>query len=348
MTLLKLNNGKWCVIAVIAASCQSAPLMNNGVPNGAGGSAGTPGSGGAASGGAATAGSGGAPSGAGGVDAAGGMGGAGTTPQPAVTLVSAHDVDIFCGLKSGQVRCWTSASLAWVYDLTATSRSVVSAPPDLNQIAVSDSDGPGDPMLCGVDQQGDGSCWAGPGGAVGDQLLSVHVSRESTCALRLDGTVSCTGGNEGVPADRHYTQIALSENRLAALDENGNVFFPSKTFPPGVYTEVTTNDAAQVGAVRADGAVVYFPIDSPAVPVIREGSFVHLALGYGGDACALDRAGEITCWPDQGFAGPLAASDLPRGPFTAIAAATSAFCAVRTTGTIVCWGSDAMEVPPGW
>jgi hypothetical protein len=104
----------------------------------------------------------------------------------------------------------------------------------------------------------------------------------------------------------------------------------------------------RISALKATQPVVFFPSTSPTVAVIEEGSFVRLALDYIGDACALDRAGEITCWPGQSPAGPLAPSALPRGPFTAIVGATDSFCAARDTGAIVCWGSATIEVPTDW
>ncbi len=354
MTLL--NCWKWCVVLGVAASCRSAPLANNGASDQGGGSVAPPGTGGArtaGTGGAATAGTGGAESGTGGVGGTAGIGDetadAGTSASPTIALVSVHDYDVYCGLKAGQMKCWTSSVLDHIFDAFAASRTVAGAPPDLTQIAIAGSGSAEVMTACGIEQDGLGSCWLSGARNLGDQLLAVAVSRFGTCALTVAGALSCSGIDiTGLPANAHYKQIAASEDLLAALDEDGNAFFPYLTLPAGVYTEVVTNDARQFGAVRTDGAVVYFPVRSPTVPIIKPGSFVHLALDYAGDACAIDRAGEITCWPDQGTPVPLGASDLPRGPFTAIVGAEVSFCALRRTGTTACWGRDMIEVPPDW
>lgn len=354
MTLL--DCWTWCVVLVVTASCQSAPLANNGASNQGDGSVAPPGTGGATTpgtGGATTPGTGGAASGTSGVGGTAGTGDetadAGTSASPTIALVSVHDYDIYCGLKAGQMKCWTSTLLPWVFDMSEASRAVTGAPPDLTQIAIAGPGGAGVMKACGVEQNGLGSCWVGGAQSLGDHLLAVAVSRFGTCTLTVDGAVSCSGiDTTGMPASARYKQISASEDLLAALDEDGNAFLPYRTFPAGAYTEVVTNDARQVGAVRTDGAVVFFPVRSPTVPVIKTGSFVHLALDYTGDACAIDRAGEITCWPDQDTPVPLAASDLPRGPFTAIVGADVSFCALRQMGTTVCWGRDTIEVPPDW
>ena len=112
-----------------------------------------------------------------------------------------------------------------------------------------------------------------------------------------------------------------------------------------VTTACGTSDTKDT-AVRSDGTAVSIVAD--ADPIVKSGSFVHIALDYVGRACALDRAGEVTCWIAAPIQNPAPLGALPAGPFVQIVGAESTFCALRATGTTTCWGDYPVEVPPGW
>ena len=132
---------------------------------------------------------------------------------------------------------------------------------------------------------------------------------------------------------------------MAALDVAGVPYYPLRTFPDGRYIDIASNDAGHVAAVRSDGTAV--TMDQAGNPVLRPGSFTHIAVDYYGRSCALDGSGEVTCWAgDSGVT--LAKLTPPAGPFVQIVGATTAFCAIRTTGTTVCFGDAPVDVPPGW
>jgi len=147
------------------------------------------------------------------------------------------------------------------------------------------------------------------------------------------------------PAGPHYTQIAASEDYLAALDASGAPSFPNVSFPFGVYTEITANDVRKGGAIRSDGAAVTFVRSSLTV---RTGTYVHVALDDLGRACAIDGAGELTCWLADPASSAATLTGLPAGPFVQIVGASASFCALRSAGTTACWGDPAIAVPAGW
>jgi hypothetical protein len=202
-------------------------------------------------------------------------------------------------------------------------------------------------LFCGVDRAGQGRCWNDTGTkAMGQGLSAVIVSNYGTCTLDVKGALSCAYGFAPLPpASRVWARILPSEDVLAALDVTGAPYYPYVTFPSGTYVDIAANDARRVAAVRSDGTVV--AVHANLDPVVRTGSFTRVAVDYAGDACALDRAGAITCWPVDSPDGapPLTP---PQGAFADIAGAESTFCAVRTTGTTACFGQGKFDVPAGW
>jgi hypothetical protein len=181
---------------------------------------------------------------------------------------------------------------------------------------------------------------------MGQGLRAVILSEWGTCTLSVAGAITCQHQIDVIPpASQVWERILPSEMLVAALDVPGVPYYPYVTFPAGTYVDIAANDGQRVAAVRSDGTVVSFRTD--VEPLSWPGAFTRVAVDYGGDVCALDRAGEITCWP---VILPDAALTFtpPPGPFVAIAGAEMTFCAVRATGTTVCFGDRTVSVPVGW
>ena len=328
---------------------------NAGGQSGAGGMAGAGGGAGAGIGAAATGGHGVRDAGA---DAVGGASAAcavavdGGTIACTTEIVSGHDNDVYCALKAdGRMNCWGSDR----YDLSKPPydatwpAAIAKAPPNLVQLSVSnglESDTTGY-LLCGVDREGTGTCWDNQGSkTMGQGLKAVTTSLFGTCVLDVHGAITaCDAGLTAPPASGVYAEILPSESYVAALDIAGVPFEPTFTAPAGTYVDLAVNDAHRVAAVRSDGAVV--ASFSGEDPVIRLGSFTHVAVDYEGRACAIDSGGEVICWPIE-TNGSLPALAPPPGPFVRIAGAEATFCAVRPTGMTACFGDVPIEVPAGW
>jgi hypothetical protein len=258
-----------------------------------------------------------------------------------MALAAANEYDYFCGLKDGKMLCWGSANASYFVNLYAD----LVAPPNLAQLAVTDSIT--DPLIfCGVDAAGAGTCW-GPNmtTSLGTGLRAATLSRYGSCALHTDSSVTCGNEITALPSGHSYAQIVASEDIEGGIDTAGNPNFQFVTFPSGVYTEMSASGARRVAAVRADGIVVY--AFGRMTPLMRTGSFVHVAVDDSGRVCALDAAGAVTCWLLSGATGdPF--TNLPAGPFVSVVGAYSTFCALRASGTTACWGDTAVDVPPGW
>jgi hypothetical protein len=363
-----MKRGSTLLVCLLAAGVACGGSNGSGA-GGAGGSSGAPdGSrpdGSSAGGGAGGGGGGAGAGGGGGSAAADGGGGRGPDGAPAdgggadaapcqvavdggtmpctEALAAANEYDYFCGLKAGSLQCWGSAAAA--YFVTQLAPVVAAAPANLAQIAVIDSL-PDPQTFCGVDRSGHGSCWGltVSSTSLGTNLRAATLSRYGSCALHEDGSVTCSATISPPPSGHTFTQIAASEDLVAALDTAGVPYLENATFPAGVYTEIAASGARRVAAVRSDGAAVSIFTTST---VVKTGSFAHVAVDDSGRACALDAAGAISCWLLSGAAGaPFA--DLPAGPFVRIVGAYSTFCALRATGTTACWGDTAVSAPDGW
>lgn len=72
--------------------------------------------------------------------------------------------------------------------------------------------------------------------------------------------------------------------------------------------------------------------------------FVQVALSGHQSGCALDSAGEVTCFGPQ-----MDSVDVPTGPFTQVKglrlSSWSHVCGLRSSGQLECWGED-LESPP--
>jgi hypothetical protein len=284
----------------------------------------------------------------------------GTVP---CTTVLAGNVahDFFCALKAGDgnVTCWGSTTSLSAMDIAADAPVWTNPPPHLVQLAASlDYGYPQLAHLCGVDSDGRGTCWDKSGSTdLGSGIVSLALSGDGSCILKTDGTVTCSStgsasGSPGVIAPAtgfHYTKVALSLHNAGALDDTGTPHYRSEVFPSGVYVDMVLDGAVWLGLVRDDGTVLTFApsVPEPPAATVHPGSFTRLALDASGRACAIDRAGAIACW----LLGTTDASlplTPPTGSFTQIVGGIDAFCALRTSGTTVCWGDQEIAVPAGW
>jgi hypothetical protein len=265
---------------------------------------------------------------------------AGATLPCTEKVVAFSLADAYCGLKAGQVRCWSDQQ--YFADLLAPVAA--KAPPGLVQIAAAETV-PDDPALCGLDAQGNGTCWgAKTMTSLGGQLSSAVLSRYGTCALHRDGHVDCAGGFPSLPPGHRYVQIAVAADFLIGLDDGGAPINtpPYPQTPPGVYRRVAVLGGAGA-AVRADGTLIY--MGSPA-PVLFPGSFVDLTFQFPDRLCGVDGIGDVACFSlGTGAHAPLVP---PPGPFVQIAAGSSSMCGLRPTGTTMCWGDVQVPVPDGW
>lgn len=263
---------------------------------------------------------------------------------PTEKIVSAGLWDFYCGLKAGRLQCWSDLEL-WTNMFAPV---VANAPPDLVDIFMSEAMD-SDPVLCGIDVRGKGTCWGARKTLdVGEGVKSIGISRYGTCTVKADGALACTGNLIPPPPDRRYVQIVGWADFSLGIDDTGmpvHALRGAYEFPAARYVRIAMMSSAPPAAIRSDGALVYLD-RTGKVAMEMPGPFVDLTLTYRGHLCAVGAGGEVTCFSVDPNAPPPPIA--PPGPFKQIAAGINSLCGLRPGGTTVCWGDKQLTVPAGW
>ncbi len=144
--------------------------------------------------------------------------------------------------------------------------------------------------------------------------LSLDVT--DICLVRLDGTVGCWG--DGTTPDAHVT----CAQKYAGYDLDCGQSAP----PTGTFIEVTSGWLFSCG-IRTDGALACWGLGQPGDMC---GSGLYCDAGSGG--CTHPCGDQATP---------------PAGTYVKISTASSGSCAIRTDGTLACWGWQLPSIPSG-
>jgi hypothetical protein len=263
---------------------------------------------------------------------------------PTEKIVSAGLWDFYCGLKAGRLQCWSDLEL-WTNMFAPV---IAKAPPELVEIIMSESMD-SDPVLCGIDVRGKGTCWGARTTLdVGEGVKSIAISRYGTCTVKADGALGCTNGLAPPRRDRRYVQIRAWADFSLGIDDAGmavSSFRGPDDFPEASYVRIAMMSSSPPAAIRSDGALVN--LGRSGMPAMEmPGPFVDVTLTYRGHLCAVGAGGEVTCFSVEPNAPPPPVA--PPGPFKQIAAGANSLCGLRRDGTTVCWGDKQLAVPAGW
>ena len=171
----------------------------------------------------------------------------------------------------------------------------------------------------------------------GDTLLA--ASRGRTCAVRLDGTVACWGGEEGLL--EHLSASGLSD--VAALSTGQEPI-------GGLHTcAVHTDGTVSCWGPGHDGQLGQGDTDTHHLPVAVPGITDAVAVAVGaGFTCVAHRDGGVSCW-GRNWYGQLG-EDTPESSrnqpervpgladVVAISAGQHHSCAIHRDGGLSCWG----------
>ncbi len=184
---------------------------------------------------------------------------------------------------------------------------------------------------------------------------AVATGRNFTCALLVDGSVSCWG-------DDYYGQLgdgptnSSSNAPLAPIDLPGSGFAQQISAAEDYACALLTDGAVTCWGDDANGQLgngAAGAQTSPPAPITLPGPGTAKAVSAGADhVCVVLTDGGVTCW-GQGLDGRLgnggtSTVTAPPAPITlpspGTAAAVSAgyrhSCAVLTSGAVTCWGQD--------
>ena len=182
-----------------------------------------------------------------------------------------------------------------------------------------------------------GSFSIGEGPRSGDTLLA--ASRGRTCAVRLDSTVACWGGDEGLL--EHMSASGLDD--VAALSTGQDPI-------GGLHTcAVHTDGTVSCWGPGHDGQLGQGNTSTHHLPVVVPGITGAVAVAVGSSfTCVAHRDGGVSCWGRNwyGQLGVRTEESSRRTPervpgladVVAISAGQDHICAVRGNGDLSCWG----------
>jgi alpha-tubulin suppressor-like RCC1 family protein len=289
-----------------------------------------------------------------------------TIPKVQVVQIGVGD-DFACGRRAdGTVMCWGSGTLGQLGDNLDTHASRPVLVKDLNdaiELSV------GDDHACAVRKDATVVCWGQNDlrqlgdGTQNDALIpravvnltgvaKVAAAGDFTCALKTDGTVQCWGDNGSgqlgdnttafhataapVPGLTDVTQLAVSFEAVCALNKGGEVYCWGDNFEG--LTGIGTS---------GNGLNTLVPTKVPDLVGVA-------SLGNGPSAyhfCAVLTDGGARCWGDanSGQIGNAQGGEMQTKPqpvvglvdAASIAMGESFTCALRKSGEVSCWGTNA-------
>lgn len=144
-----------------------------------------------------------------------------------------------------------------------------------------------------------------------DRFADISTGQSRSCGVRIDGALSCWGGEELWPADPEgsgFVQVSASIQQICAVrtDHSLHCWHPR---------------------LQALADVRSLVPESPPGGAYEMSS---LGITYG---CAVRVDGEVACWG----AGALGRADPPPGPFAYVSVGRDYACGVDRNGRIKCW-----------
>lgn len=228
----------------------------------------------------------------------------------------------------------------------------------------------GDNRICAVKTDGSALCWGNNSyGQLGDGTLvakaeptqvfglgpgttaSISMGMLHTCALKIDGSVVCWGSNDS---------LSGGGGQIGHNDKTDTIrLFPTQVFGlgPKSTTALSSSDKGTC-AIKTDSSVVcwgetppighsgtYAPVKIPQ----NLGAIKSLTIGWK-TTFALKSNGSVVGW-GQNYCGqlgngrqqtgsPTQVTGLGPGSTAAIATNFMRSCALKTDGSVVCWGCD--------
>jgi len=289
-----------------------------------------------------------------------------STPKPvpglvaeAITVGAEHACALVDG---GHYTCWGVNWDGRLGDGTNSDRNTPTAPSVGDGYVAIDA---GDNLTCAVRADGSAACWGyNDDGAIGDgtrmsrsapatvmglsNARAVSAGENSACALRGDGAVLCWGyGSYGALGDGRGASPTpapvpgLSSTQLTAGHDH------TCAIAGGTIECWGQGDYGQLG----DGAATPRSSPTPVSAVWGNATALQAAAGSW-HTCALLSDASVWCWGegDHGELGTGDTSTVPApvpvigfGPGTAkaITAGQDFTCAIKTDGSVWCWGENA-------
>ena len=196
--------------------------------------------------------------------------------------------------------------------------------------------------------------------ALGNDIASLAVGRDHSCALRTDGTLLCWGSNEhgqlgsdAMSASANPRAIVELGNQVARVALGESADHSCAITLTGELWCWGRNDQGQIGDGTRGGhsGPVHIAIDGDGNPFEE---LTDLCTG-GSHTCARDAQGRVFCWGDDGSGqqsiSPLGSIEHTRPGAVALpdravqgglSCASEHTCAILADGSVSCWGNNEL------
>jgi hypothetical protein len=278
------------------------------------------------------------------------MGGPPAGTYKALDMSDSHG----CAVQtSGRVMCWGGGNGSNIWSFLGNNWSAGFG--TFVAIAVSDLD-----VSCGVKDDESLVCWNVQRQPLTGDLIfgswtfagsfrDVSQEEETLWALRTDATIARPFPREPEVPEGSLLEVSSGGIELCAVksDHAATCYWHGVSWMlPGSYTQIDAGDG--VCGIDPDGnALSYRSIAQTNVLLPPSGSFLHVAAGAGVSpgnfgCCGVKVDGTMTCWDRRGEGAA------PAGTFSRVALSPKNGCAIRSDGSLYCWGEDRLgqSTPP--
>jgi alpha-tubulin suppressor-like RCC1 family protein len=278
------------------------------------------------------------------------------TPAPGKYQVLAANQDYTCGLRDdGTLACFGSNDYGRTTPPAGTFTALAA----------------GSTNACALRDDGTLACWGldtfGQSSPPGGVFKAVAVGGAHGCAIAADDSVACWGRNDvgqTNPPPGAFSMLAAGGDTTCGLHADGSVACwgrndAGQASPPsGAFSGLIAGDTYMC-ASASDHTLTCWGDVADVRPPPPSSSLDPVAAGPSG-GCGVQAAGNVVCWGSNGngrlpggafsaigagsairMDGTLAAdvSGYPSGAFRALGDGNGS-CAIRTEGTLACWGND--------
>ncbi len=206
---------------------------------------------------------------------------------------------------------------------------------------------------CGLKPDGDSVCWGAESvhKELSGSFAAVSVGEYHACGIRADGTVECTGSNEGPPLTTGYSgqanaptgtfkSISAGGWHTCGIQDDDSIVcwgwdgLGDWAPPSGKFKTVDAGGWHTCG-IRMNGTVECWGRNDHGETSASTGEFVEIHAGFF-QTCGLKTNDSVHCWGknDNGQASA------PDGVFRAISTGSSHSCGIRENGEVDCWGNN--------
>lgn len=221
----------------------------------------------------------------------------------------------------------------------------------------------GDAYTCGLRADQSVSCWGNTDGEASPELAGSFLQisgggrlgfYEHLCGIQTDHSLICRDGNTHQAGS--FSALAVRESDGCAITAGSGALScwsrdsnPVPIPPAGAFTQVSGGGPgpwSRYCALRTDGTIACWASPETTLPLVTppSGQFTKVAVGAYHTDCGIRTDETLSCWMPPSYVGP---SPPPNGTFIDVAVGGAAACAIRTSGSIACWGrGDFGETSP--